>query len=49
MFTISPTKIYKEWQTIRKIEITAELEKEINKILVKLLIIKIKTIVDCDI
>jgi len=39
MLTISPTKINNEWQIIRKIEITAELEEEINKILVKIVII----------
>ena len=45
MLTITPTKIYKKWQIIRKIEINAELEKEINKILVKLVLYKNKTIV----
>ena len=47
MITLSPTKIYKELQIIREIEITAELEKKIDKILVRLVIINNKTKVDC--
>ena len=42
-----PPNIYKEWKYIKEIAITEEIEREIEKILVRLLITKNSSKADC--
>ena len=47
MLKIYPTNIHNEWKIVRKIEITEEIEREIEKILVRLLITNNNSKADC--
>lgn len=47
MLKMYPLNIYKEWKFIKKIAITEEIEREIEKILIRLLISMNGSEADC--